>query len=104
MTTGSRDEYPVTLEVGYPEAPSRLWALLGVLFLIKGLALIPHMIALYFLSIISFILMYIGYWAVLITGRYPRGLFNFQVGVQRWGMRANAWMAGWTDRYPPFNF
>ena len=42
MTTGSRDEYPVTLEVGYPEAPSRLWALLGVLFLIKGLALIPH--------------------------------------------------------------
>ena len=103
MTTGD-SEYPVSLEVGYPEAPSRVWALLGVLFLIKGLALIPHVIAPYFLSIVGFILMYIGYWAVLITGSYPRGLFNVQVGIQRWSMRTNAWLAGWTDRYPPFSF
>jgi hypothetical protein len=46
---------------------------------------------------------YIGYWAVLITGRYPRGLFNFGVGVQRWGLRTAAWMNGWADSYPPFS-
>ena len=103
MTTGEND-YPVTLEIGYPETSSRLLALLGVLFFVKGLLLIPHIIILNFLSIISFILMYIGYWAVLITGRYPRGMFAFQVGVQRWSMRTNAWMAGWSDRYPPFSF
>ena len=103
MTTGDSD-YPVTLEIGYPETSSRGLALLGALFFIKGLLLIPHIIILYFLSIISFILMYIGYWAVLITGRYPRGMFVFQVGVQRWSMRTNAWMAGWSDRYPPFSF
>ena len=39
--------------------------------------------------------MYIGYWAVLITGKYPRGLFNFQVGVQRWNASgSNVWFAG----------
>lgn len=103
MTTGD-GEYPVTLEVGYPEAPSRMWALFGILFLVKGLALIPHIIVLYFLSMVGFLLMYIGYWAVLITGSYPRGMFNFQVGIQRWSMRTNAWLAGWTDRYPPFSF
>ena len=47
--------------------------------------------------------MYIGYWAVLITGKYPRGLFNFQVGVQRWSLRLNVWFAGLSDRYPPFS-
>ena len=99
--TGS--DYPVAFEVQYPESSSRLLALLGVLFFIKGILLIPHLIIIYFLSIASFVVMYIGYWAVLITGKYPRGLFNFQVGVQRWTLRLNVWLAGWSDRYPPFS-
>ena len=99
----SGNDYPVSFEAGYPESPSRLLALLGVIFFIKIILLIPHLIIIYFLSIASFVVMYIGYWAVLITGSYPRGLFNFQIGVQRWSLRLNAWSAGWTDRYPPFS-
>ena len=97
----SDNEYPARLEIDYPESPSRVWALTGVIY-VKGILLIPHLILLTFLGLASFILMYIGYWAVLITGRYPRGLFNFQVGVQQWSLRTSAWLAGWTDRYPPF--
>ena len=54
------------------------------------------------LGIVIFAVTYIGYWAVLITGRYPPGLFDLVVGVQRWSYRTNAWMYGWTDRYPSF--
>ncbi len=96
-------DYPVTFDVGYPESPSRLLALLGVLFFIKGILLIPHIIIIYFLNIASFAALYISYWAVLITGKYPRGLFNFQVSVQRWSLRITVWFAGWSDRYPPFS-
>ena len=95
-------DYPARFDVDYPEAPSRGLALLGVLFLIKLILLIPHLIILYALGLVSFVVVYIGYWAVLITGRYPRGLFDLVVGVQRWSYRANAWFLGLTDRYPPF--
>ena len=46
--------------------------------------------------------MYVALWAVLIAGRHARGVFDFTVGVQGWSFRTTAWMAGWTDRYPPF--
>jgi hypothetical protein len=45
----------------------------------------------------------IGFWGVLFTGRYPKGPFEFGVGVQRWYTRAIAWQFGWTDKYPPFS-
>jgi uncharacterized membrane protein len=102
MTTSSSD-YPVRFEADYPEAPSRPLALLGVLFFIKGLLLIPHIIVLYVLSIVAFVVAYIGYWAVLITGKYPEGMFNFVYGVQRWGARVESWLYGWSDSYPPFS-
>ena len=96
-------DYPARFEVDYPKDSSKLLALLGVIFLIKFVLLIPHMIILYFLGMVSYAVVYIGYWAVLITGGYPRGLFNLVVGVQRWSYRMNAWMFGLTDRYPPFS-
>ena len=102
MTTPSSD-YPVKFEADYPESPSRLLALLGVLFWIKGLLLIPHIVVLYVLSIVAFVVAYIGYWAVLITGKYPEGMFNFVYGVQRWGARVESWLYGWSDSYPPFS-
>ena len=97
------ERYPAGLQVEYPERSSRLLALLGVLFYVKAILLIPHIIILILLGIAQGIVIYIGYWAVLITGRYPKGLFDFGVGVQRWGFRIDAWMNGWTDSYPPFS-
>ncbi len=101
MTTSGSD-YPVRFDADYPESPSRLLALLGVLFFIKGLLLIPHIIVLIVLGLASVIVAYIGYWAVLITGRYPEGMFNFVYSVSRWSSRTDSWMYGWTDKYPPF--
>ena len=95
-------DYPVRLGADYPDASSRLLALLG-LFFIKFLLLLPHLIILSLLGMVSFAIVYVGYWAVLITGSYPRGLFDLVVGVQRWTYRTNAWLFGWTDRYPPFS-
>ena len=95
--------YPVRFEVDFPESPSRVLALLGALLLIKMVLLIPHIVVLAFLSILMVVAVYIGHWAVLITGRYPVGLYTFVSGIQRWNYRAGAWLAGLTDRYPPFS-
>ena len=102
MTTSGVD-YPVRFEVDHPESPSRLLALLGVLLLVKWVLLIPHIVILIFLGIASLVAMYIGYWAVLITGTYPEVLFNFVAGVQRWSTRTDSWMNGLTDTYSPFS-
>ena len=95
-------KYPADLSVAYPEKSSRVLALLGVLFLFKTILLIPHLIILWALSFIQAIAVYIGYWAVLITGKYPRSLFDFVVGVQRWDFRVTVWLSGCVDSYPPF--
>ena len=97
-------DYSARLEIEAPEAPSRLLALFGVLFMIiKFILLIPHMVILYVLGIVAVIVSYIGYWAVLITDSYPRGLYNLLTGVQRWEYRTTSWLLGLTDRYPPFS-
>ena len=95
--------YPVRLEADYPEKSSRGLALLAILFFIKGLLLIPHIIVLYVLGIATFVVAVIGYWAVLITGRYPKGMYNFVLGVTRWQTRTSLWLFGLTDKYPPFS-
>ncbi len=97
-------DYPVRLAIEAPEAPSRLLALFGVLFMIiKFILLIPHIVILGVLGIVAIVVAYIGFWAVLITGSYPRGLFNLITGVQRWEYRTTSWLLGLTDRYPPFS-
>ena len=103
-----RDEYPSTdeeqavrLELDYPDASRDLnrW-----LPLVKWFLAIPHYIVLAVLAVAAFICEIIAWFAILFTGRYPRGLFNFVLGVYRWGLRVGAYM--WlliTDRYPPFS-
>ena len=99
-----RNTYPVDLTVEYPESSSRLLAALGLFFLFpKSLLLIPHMIVLSFLSIASLFATWIAFIAIVINGRYPRGLFDFNVGVTRWNLRVNAWFCSLTDKYPPFS-
>ena len=95
----TEDEQRVHLELDYPDAK----ALGRWLPLIKWLLVIPHLIVLIVLFVLAIFAMIIAWFAILITGRYPRGLFNFTVGVNRWWLRVNAYaLLLITDRYPPF--
>lgn len=99
------DKYPVIVEVEYPESSSRILALLAIpFFVLKIILLIPHLVVLYFLQIVATIAAWLGIWVVLFTGKYPRGIFNFVVGVTRWQTRTSVWLLGLTDKYPPFGF
>jgi hypothetical protein len=102
-----RDEYPSTdehqsvhLDFPYPDASRDLnrW-----LPLVKWLLAIPHYIVLFFLHIGVVVVVVIAWFAILFTGDYPRGMFDYVVGVTRWTNRvtAYAWLLV-TDEYPPF--
>jgi Domain of unknown function (DUF4389) len=95
--SGDAGEYPVRLEVDYDENLSR-W-----LIFVKWLLIFPHVIVLLFLLIAAYVVVSIAFFAILFTGRYPRGMFDFVIGVMRWTIRVYAyghWLT--TDRYPPF--
>ncbi len=103
-----RDEYPSTdeeqavhLDLVYPNAGTDLnrW-----LPLVKWFLALPHLIILVFLGFASLICVIIAWFAILFTGKYPRSLFDFVVGVMRWGLRVIAYaFLLITDRYPPFS-
>jgi hypothetical protein len=102
-----RDEYPSTdeeqavhVEIPYPDARKDLnqW-----LPLVKWFLAIPHCIVLFFLWIAVVFVVIVTWFAILFTGRYPRGFFDFVVGVMRWSLRVMAYAALLTtDEYPPF--
>ncbi len=72
--------------------------------LVKWLLAIPHYIVLVFLGIAAFFVVVFAWFAILFTGRYPRGAFGFVVGVFRWGLRVACYaFLLTTDRYPPFS-
>jgi hypothetical protein len=97
-------EYPVRVEVDYPPESSRALALCGALFMFpKMVLLLPHIIVLYFLNIACALIVYLGFWVVLFTGKYPRPLYEFVLGVLRWQTRTSAWLFGLVDVYPPFS-
>jgi hypothetical protein len=102
------DQYPSTveeqavhLEIDYPDVTKDLnrW-----MPLVKWFLAIPHYIVLAFLAIGAWFAGVIAWFAILFTGQYPRGLFDYVVGVFRWGLRVNAYaFLLVTDRYPPFS-
>ena len=95
------DEQSVHLEIDYPDVEQNLnrW-----LPLVKWLLAIPHFIALAVLAIIALFAVVSAWFVILFSGRYPRGLFDFVVGVGRWALRVQAYaFLLVTDRYPPFS-
>jgi hypothetical protein len=95
---GEEGEYPLSFQVDYDENLSR-W-----MIFVKWLLVLPHLIILTFLAVAAWVVLIIAWFAILFTGRYPRGMFDFVVGTLRWWIRVQAY-AHWlmTDRYPPFS-
>jgi hypothetical protein len=93
------EEQSVHLELPYPDARQlNRW-----LPLIKWLLAIPHYVVLFFLVIGALVAVIVAWFAILFTGRYPRDLFSFVVGVMRWSNRVTGYaFALVTDEYPPF--
>ena len=101
------DEYPSTdeeqgvhLQIDYPDASQlNRW-----MPLVKWILAIPHYVVLFVLLIIAAILFVLGWFVILLTGTFPRGLHNFMVGVNRWSLRVTAYaFLLTTDEYPPFS-
>lgn len=102
------DDYPSTveeqkvhIEIDYPDVERDLnqW-----LPLVKWFLAIPHIVVLFFLAVAACFAVLFSWFAILFTGRYPRGLFDFVVGVGRWSLRVQAYaILLVTDRYPPFS-
>ncbi|MBT2554781.1 DUF4389 domain-containing protein [Arthrobacter sp. ISL-5] len=90
--------YPARLSGHLDPALSR-W-----MWLVKWFLAIPHLIVLFFLWFALIVTTIVAWFAILFTARYPRSLFNFNVGVLRWSWRVSfyAFSAIGTDRYPPF--
>lgn len=96
-------DYPIQVTFQRPERSSRILAGLSIpFFLARYIMLIPAVIVLYFVGIAAFVVVWIGFWAVLFTGHYPQGMYNFVSGYVRWNTRVSAYLFGLTDRYPPF--
>ena len=93
---------PVKLEVEYPESSSRILALCGIVYVGKALILLPVIVVYYIVSIALVIAIIVGMLATLFTGKYPRGLFDFNVRVMKWALEINFYFVSMTDKYPPF--
>ncbi|HEY3365904.1 MAG TPA: DUF4389 domain-containing protein [Symbiobacteriaceae bacterium] len=97
---GAPGKYPVDLVARYPESSSRL---LMFFMLFKPILLIPHLVIMWVLGIASAFAVFVAWWAVVITGRYPRSIWDFVTGVMRWQTRISFYMLGLRDEYPPFS-
>ena len=95
------DEQSVHLEIDYPNVEQDLnrW-----LPLVKWFLAIPHYIVVAVLGVVAIVVWVIAWFAILFTGRYPRALFDYVVGVGRWALRVDAYaFLLVTDKYPPFS-
>jgi hypothetical protein len=90
-------QYPVELNVQYPEKLSRLTTFFRIFMVI------PHVFLLYFITIAFGVIQFIAWWAILFTGRFPRTLFDFSLWCFRWITRVNGYSYLLTDVYPPFS-
>jgi hypothetical protein len=89
--------YPVTLKVEFPKKLSRLTTFFRLFMLI------PQYFVFLFVSIAAWVIMFLSWWAILFTGRYPRVFFDFVTWWVRWGARLTGYAYLLTDKYPPFS-
>jgi hypothetical protein len=89
--------YPITYNAVYTEKMSRLTSFF------RAILVIPQMIVLYVLSIVACVVTFIAWWAILFTGKYPKGMWDFMVGYSRWSTRVSGYFMLMTDKYPPFS-
>ena len=90
-------DYPITLAVEYPERLSRLTTFF------RYLMIIPQYIVIAFISIAAYVVMFLSWWAILFTARYPEVFFNFITWWLRWYARFGGYALLLTDKYPPFS-
>jgi hypothetical protein len=89
--------YPVTLKVEFPKRLSRLTTFFRIFMLI------PQVFVFLFVSIAAWVIIFLSWWAILFTGRYPGVFFNFVTWQFRWGTRLTGYAFLLADRYPPFS-
>ena len=92
-------DFPIRYEVKYPERVSR-WRLV----IWKFVTAVPHLFVLAILTLTLVVVIPIGWFAILITGRFPQGLHGYVAGVLRWVARVDAYVSSLTDEFPPFSF
>lgn len=91
------NNYPVVLEIDQPPEPMSRW-----LWIVKLILALPHLVMLGLLGVALVFVLLAAWVMILVTGRYPRSLFDFVVGVNRWSTRVSLYLSLVTDRYPPF--
>ena len=90
-------EYPINVDFEYREKLSRLTTFF------RPIMVIPQWVVLYFIGIAASIVIFIAWWAILFTGRYPGWAYNFVAGYIRWYTRVSGYYCLLTDKYPPFS-
>ena len=96
-------DYPVQVSISYPVKQSRILALFSLpFFLARLILIIPTIIIVGILMYVVLLLAWINQFVILFTGHSSKGLHGFMVGYMRWSTRANAYLYGLTDKYPPF--
>lgn len=90
-------QYPIEMNIAYPEKLSRLTTFFRIIMAI------PHFIVLYVISIVASVVLFLSWWAILFTGRYPKSFFSLITWYARWTFRVSGYLYLLTDKYPPFS-
>ena len=97
-------DYPIRVDIQRDASQNKLTNFpLGIGTIIRLILLIPHLIILYFLQAVASVIYFIATFAILFTGSYPQGMFNFYVGYLRWYSNVYGYLIHLYDQYPPFS-
>jgi hypothetical protein len=95
--------YSIDFEADYGDGQrSRGLAVLGIVLFLKAVLLLPHLLIVGVLSYVAFLVAYIGYWVIALTGELPEFFYTFPERVLQWQARATGWLLTLRDEYPPF--